>query len=1030
MIHSMSTASPPVRRIFAILASIHAMVAVAAGADSAWLVQDWQSKDGLPDTTGNVLGLAQTDDGHLWLASRTFLTRFDGGGFESFRLREFGVQTGGSIRRFLRSRDDALWLAVDGFGVVRLHSGAAQIFKSKTPGFTSESLTEAADGAIWVTDVGGEFYRIKEGAVTFFAAADGLPDGRRTMMLCDKDNRLWFVKGGYIGLYRNGRFETLTRVSGSLTRLAAAASGGIWITNRSQLFRFNEGTTLKDCGMFQARDSRAETRVLLEDRNGAVWLGSNMGLIRYDGSSFENVPTSDREIMSLLEDREGNLWAGTGVGGLNRIRAREVAVEDVTGDATLDSPQSICEDANGIIWAATVNGSLAQRTNAGWKVISILGQQRIRAVTCVMSDRSGALWIGTSGNALYCWQNGSLRTFGANEGLQARNIQGLYSSSTGDVWIYAAPGLLQCLQNGEVLTLQTPPEALHFHGFVEDARGDIWIGADRKLLRASKYSINDESSRLGGERGAIRCLYMALDQSLWIGFNGGGVGRLKDGKFALISNRKGLLGNSISHIVDDTLGWLWLASERGVFKVQRQQLESVADGQAERLQSIAYQTGNDAPDLLPAYGTYPAAFRSSDGRLWMAMRSGVAVINPGKVRHDPNPPLVLLKRFSIDERTAALYRGGISILKQSTPPIVDLENASALRVQPGHHWVQFDFAALSLRAPENVQFRYRLSGFDEKWTTTAERSARYSRLTAGNYKFEVSACNSDGVWNTSGASFAFSVTPFFWQTNLFRFAVVVMTLLIGGLVSRRIAVTRLRRRLKELEQERAVNQERVRIARDLHDDLGSSLIHVALLSDLAKDQDNTTRERDHHLDEIGTTARQLVNTVHELVWAVNPKNDRLPAVAGYLGQYAVDFLRPAGIQCLLKFPAQVADQPISAAERHNLLLAVREAINNIAKHSGATQATLQFACDGEGIHIVLEDNGNGFDPKMVEAGNGLGNMRSRLESMGGACSWHSAPGGGTKIVLKMPLHHSDGDPLQKNSHVQNGHVDTNHRFHR
>jgi signal transduction histidine kinase/ligand-binding sensor domain-containing protein len=1027
----MTTASAHVRRVlFAILTSIYATTAEAV--DSAWLVQDWQSKDGLPDTTGNVLGLAQTNDGHLWLASRTYLSRFDGGSFESFRLKDIGVLASGNIRRLLRARDDALWLAVDGFGLVRLHSGSARIFEIDMSGSTVESLAEAADGAIWVTDAAGDFFRLKEGNLTRFTAAEGLPpDGRRGMMLNDKDNRLWFVKGGHIGLFRNGRFETLARVSGSLTRLASSSSGGIWITNKSQLFRFNEGSTLKDCGMFQAKDARAETRVLLEDRSGAVWLGSNMGLVHYDGSSFVNVPTSDREIMSLLEDREGNLWAGTGVGGLNRIRSREVAVEDVTGDATLDSPQSICEDANGNFWAATVNGSLAQRTSAGWKAIPTLGQQRIRAATCAMADRSGAVWIGTSGTVLHCWQNGSLRTFGSNEGLQGRNIQGLYASSTGDVWVYAGPGLLQCLHNGEILTLKTPPEALHFHAFAEDAEGDIWIGADRTLLRVNKYRVNDESSRLKGEHGTIRCLHMALDQSLWIGFNGGGMGRLRDGQFAFISNREGLLGNSISHIVDDTLGWLWLASERGVFKVQRQQLESVADGRADQLQSIAYQTGNDTPDLLPAYGTFPAAFRSSDGRIWMAMRSGVAVIDTGKVRHDSNPPLVLLKRVSIDDGIAALYRGGIPILKQNTTPILDLENAaSALRVPPGHHWVQFDFAALSLRAPENVQFRYRLGGFDDKWTTTAERSARYSRLAAGNYKFEVSACNSDGVWSSSGTSFPFSVTPFFWQTNLFRFGVVMTTLLFGGIVSRRIAVSRLRRRLKELEQEQAVNQERVRIARDLHDDLGSSLVHVALLSDLAKDQDNTTQEREHHLDEIGTTARRLVNTVHELVWAVNPKNDRLPAVAGYLGQYAVDFLRPAGVQCLLKFPAHVADQPISAAERHNLLLAVREAINNIARHSGATQATLEFTCDQRGVRIVLEDNGNGFDPKTGSIGNGLGNMRSRLESMGGTCSWHSAPGSGTKIVLQMPLNHSGSDPHRQNSHMQNGHVHTNHRFYR
>jgi signal transduction histidine kinase/ligand-binding sensor domain-containing protein len=1004
------------------------MIATAAASDSAWLVQDWQSKDGLPDAS--IVGLAQTNDGHLWLAGRSNLSRFDGGSFESFHRKDIGVRSGRSFRRLLRARDDALWLAVDNLGLVRLHSGTTRIFELSLPGTTVESLTEAADGAIWITDAAGGFYRLKEGIIKRFTTADGLPGGGRAMILKDNEDRLWFVKGGQIGVVRNDRFEPLTRVGGSLTRLAVASAGGIWITNKSNLFRFNEGSTLIDCGMFQAKDSRAEGRVLLEDRSGAVWLGTNVGLIRYDGSSFENVPTSDREIMSLLEDREGNVWAGTGMGGLNCIRARDVAVEDVTGDPTLDSPQSICEDANGILWAATVNGSLAQRTSAGWKAVTSLAQQRIRAATCVMADRSGALWIGTSVTALHCWQGGVLRTFGPGEGLKGHNIQALYASNNGDVWVGAGPGLLQCLRNGKLQTVKTPPEALHFQAIAEDAEGNIWIGADRMLLRISNYRVSDESSRIGTDLGSIRCCYMALDQSLWIGFNGGGMGRLRDGLFASISNRKGLLGNSISHIVDDNRGWVWLASERGVFKVQRQQLESLADGRADHLQSIAYQSGHGTPELLPSYGNTPAAFRSSDGRIWMAMRTGIAVIDPGKVRHDSNPPLVLLKRVSVDERVAALYRGGIPILKQNPAPILDLENAaSGLRVPPGHHWVQFDFAALSLRAPGNVQFRYRLSGFDEKWITTAERNARYSRLAAGDYQFEVSACNSDGVWNPTVTTFAFIVTPFFWQTNLFRFGVVVTTLLIGGIISRRIAVTRLRRQLKELEQERAVNQERARIARDLHDDLGSSLVHVALLSDLAKDQDNTKPEREHHLDEIGTTARQLVNTVHELVWAVNPKNDRLPAVAGYLGQYAVDFLRHAGIQCLLMFPDHVADKPISAAERHNLLLAVREAINNIARHSGATCATLQFACDDEGIHIELEDNGNGFNPKTAEFGSGLGNMRSRLESMGGTCSWQSAPGSGTKVFLKMPLTNSAGNPDRENPHTQNGHVLTDHRFH-
>jgi signal transduction histidine kinase len=216
--------------------------------------------------------------------------------------------------------------------------------------------------------------------------------------------------------------------------------------------------------------------------------------------------------------------------------------------------------------------------------------------------------------------------------------------------------------------------------------------------------------------------------------------------------------------------------------------------------------------------------------------------------------------------------------------------------------------------------------------------------------------------------------------------------------------SRLKRRLQELERERAVADERARIARDLHDDLGSSLVHVALLSDLAKDDQAPIEEKNQHVAEIGDTARQLVKTVHELVWATNPKNDVLPAVAGYLGQYAVDFLRHAGIQCLVKIPEELPRCPIPAAERHNLLLAVREAISNIAKHSRATQARLNLSVEQQSLLIELEDNGCGMGSTRVEGqGNGFGNMRDRLESIGGTCTFENNNGSGTRIVFRAPL---------------------------
>jgi signal transduction histidine kinase len=298
-----------------------------------------------------------------------------------------------------------------------------------------------------------------------------------------------------------------------------------------------------------------------------------------------------------------------------------------------------------------------------------------------------------------------------------------------------------------------------------------------------------------------------------------------------------------------------------------------------------------------------------------------------------------------------------------------------------------------------VRFRYRLEGFEKDWVEAGtQRAAQYSFLPPGDYRFHVIACNSDGVWNEAGKLLALTVLPHVYETWWFRLmAGLILIGGIGGVV--RSAVTRkLRLKLERLERQRAVERERARIARDIHDDLGASLNLIAVLGDLAR-QDKAGER----IERMSSTARQAVKSLDEIVWAVNPRNDTLAHLIDYTCQFATDYLRAAGVRCLLDVPEQLSAREVSANVRHNVFLAVKEALQNIVKHSQATQVWLRIMETSQGLRIGVEDNGRGFNgaPPGPEA-DGLSNMSQRLKEVGGECRVRSVAGQGTEIGIELP----------------------------
>jgi signal transduction histidine kinase len=372
-------------------------------------------------------------------------------------------------------------------------------------------------------------------------------------------------------------------------------------------------------------------------------------------------------------------------------------------------------------------------------------------------------------------------------------------------------------------------------------------------------------------------------------------------------------------------------------------------------------------------------------------------VDPRDVNINLLPPPVVIENLLVDD-----------------VPAINPAAPSRLNITPGRHRYEFQFTGLSFAAPEKVRFRYRIEGLDTEWTEVqSPRRAYPSHIPPGDYRFQVRACNNDGVWNDTGATLAFTVLPAFWQTWWFRSAVALLGMLGAGAVAWFDTRRRMKRKVERLEREQAVERERARIAKDIHDDLGASLTRISLLSESVPVEEAIPPHAAEALGGIFLATREMTQAMDEIVWAVNPRHDTLDSLASYLGHFAQDYLEPAAVRCRLNMPLQLPNWHLDAEVRHNLFLAFKESLNNIVRHAAATEVQVSLALGTNTFTIAVEDNGKGFDLHTLQencgAGgqsvhhNGLVNMRQRLSQIGGRCDINTTAGRGTRVEFLVVL---------------------------
>jgi len=303
-----------------------------------------------------------------------------------------------------------------------------------------------------------------------------------------------------------------------------------------------------------------------------------------------------------------------------------------------------------------------------------------------------------------------------------------------------------------------------------------------------------------------------------------------------------------------------------------------------------------------------------------------------------------------------------------------------------------------------------VDGLDPEWLDAdTRRTVQLRNLPPREYVFHVIGCNSEGAWNKTGASVAFVIEPFLYQTLTFK--IIAGLVVVGGisLAVRRAATRKYRRKLALLQQQHAIERDRARIAKDIHDDIGAGLTQITLLTELARREPNQT---DANLERITQSARKLTKAMDEIVWAVDPQHDTFEGLMDYISAYAEDFLRVAGVRCRMDLPMALPAMRVDAELRYNLFLALKEALNNIVKHAQATEVWLRLKFESDSFTLSVEDNGrglstgNGAPPvsqsaDRLAAGSGLENLKKRLAAVGGDCTVQSAPGQGTQVTMTV-----------------------------
>ncbi|MES2920697.1 MAG: two-component regulator propeller domain-containing protein [Verrucomicrobiota bacterium] len=878
------------------------------------------------------------------------------------------------VRSIVQDTDGHLWIATSEC-IVRFDGIEFQRVE-QIPGFPyphsgDNRLFATADGTVWFSSSQGGLLRINKGVASVVWQDGSDADSPPVSQVVD------FATGGVI--VRRGE--------------------GIWRIRDRQIVRLEKPESAVLDALKADLDQRSingrigpdGTFGKLVDRSGSTWSVSPAGELTVTSPEGVRRPitmprgSSDSHVTELLEDLEGNIWVATALNGLVLFREDRVEVVNAAAGLSEGAVLAVIGDSSGKVWLGNRRGGVDRIIDGKIEHHELVSESGAGQVSALYEDRDGYLWAASTDGPVFRWKDSQfVRQYPGDNG--PTKVNAIYHDSKGTLWFGGQLGLMRSI--GRRVT-EMKAEAGYPGGEVTVMTGgatdELWLGtAQGFVLRDTAGRLETIGTPADLSYSRVSSILVSTANQVWVTTLGAGLFLYDGERWHRFDRAQGLPDLRLTHVIDDQLGHLWFGSTGGILRASRADLLARTRDPNAPIHWLRMDRSDGLPTRECVGGHHPAGWRFNDGAIWFPTSLGVVRIDPSRTMVNRTPPRVFLRK---------VIANGVS---QKLP-------GGVLRLGPGRTRLEFLYHGLNFSSPEKVNYRTRLVGLENSWREVGtQRLTTFESVPPGKYRFEVLAMNGDGLLSPAPATMEVEVKPHFWETAWFVTQAIVAVILLAGGVGWLIARSRLKRRISALRIRNTREVERSRIARDLHDDLGASLTEIALLADLGAEQ-AVGSAFEKQMDDLSSKARALGLTLDEIVWAVNPREDTLASLLDYLASFATEFLDRAGIRLRLNIAIGMPDLPLDATVRHSVFLAVREAFNNIVKHSEAKSAWLNVALSNDTLAITVEDDGKGVDDYALSRGHGLSNFKVRMQACGGESKVSLRDGGGTVVRFHVPM---------------------------